>query len=146
MAAPDNAVDILPVSYQLGLAAITFLVAAAGIVWQFLIRFRQEPEHEQKIVLERAELADMNPLREFLRDFRPALEKISRVEQQGTQTYALIQDVLEKLRRLEHDAQTGLTQLNKMEHDARVAKEVREELARELDRQGRRNRNRDDDI
>lgn len=134
MAAPDNAAELLPVSWQIAIAGFTLFTTLAGVGWRFLQSLKApEAAHDQHVVLERAELADMNPLREFIRDFRPALERLAHIDQTATQMASQIEKLLEKL--------------NKMEQDARVAKEVREELARrtgELERQGRwRNRNDD---
>jgi hypothetical protein len=115
MPAPDNAAELLPVSWQIAIAILTLATTIGGVAWKFFSGLKT-PQSEH-VVLERAELADMNPIREFIRDFRPALEKLSHIEQIGTHNSQLIQEALVKL--------------NKMERDAEVAKGVREELARE---------------
>lgn len=132
MPAPDNASELLPISWQIIIGAVTLAATVAGATWKFLNTFKGDPAHNEHIILERADLADLNPIRDFVREFRPALEKLSHIEYQNAQTINLIQEALSKL--------------NRMERDAQVAKEVREELARRVDdqdRQSRRNRARD---
>lgn len=108
MAAPDNAADLLPPAWQYGISFLVFGLTALGMGWRFLVGLKgAEGEKPKTVVLERAELADMTALRELAKEFKPALEKMIRIEAIAGQTLDI---------------------LKTMEHEARVAKEVRDRL------------------
>lgn len=118
MAVPDNLPDA-PAIYTWVLGALTLLTGSALIVWKFFGELkRKDPPADSKVILERAEIADLNTIRELAREMRPGLERLARVESLTAENAHLLRDIMGKFDRMERDAQ--------------VAHQVREEMARRL--------------
>lgn len=129
MAAPDNAADLLPVSWQVGIAGLTFLGTSIGVGWKFLQNWKAPESHSDRVVLEQADLADLKPIRDLIHDFKPALEKISRIEGMTNEMRSQVAELCVRMERIERAAL--------------IAKEVREELARRKDEDDRDQHRRD---
>jgi hypothetical protein len=119
MAATDNAAGLLPLSWQIIIGALIFATTIGGIAWRFLASLKAPESHDQPhVILERADLADMHAIRDLVRDFRPAIERLARIDTVACDTAVVIRDVQGKLER--------------MEQAAIVAKQVREGVAHAL--------------
>lgn len=123
MAAPENSAELISTSGQAIIAILTFTLGCIGVAWKFFKSLNDPENKSEHVVIERAELADMNPLRQFLRDVKPALERLTHIDattMRTDETAAKIHHLLERL----------TEKINKMEEDDRVEKQVREELER----------------
>jgi hypothetical protein len=126
-----SSINSLPIVWQMILGLLTFAGTVGGVTWAFWVKYsKPEPSGEQRVILERAELADLAVLRELAREFRPALERLIHID-------TVVGRVDDRHTHFEEQVREMLAKLDRMERAAQVAKEVREQLAMRMDRQER---------
>jgi hypothetical protein len=114
-------------------AGVSIFLSAVGFLIQQFMKGRKEEQKPQHMILEGAEIADVEVIRRLATQFGPALEKLNHIDTLSAQA-------AERQARFEVQVKELLEKLERMERAALVAKEVREEMARRLDEQERQNR------
>ncbi|MDB5596307.1 MAG: hypothetical protein JWM36_3268 [Hyphomicrobiales bacterium] len=132
MSEPPNALEQLPFAWQAVIAAGLFCTTAGGAIYKFVMAFKADQPKAEHVIIERAEIADMHAFRDLAKDLRPALERLNRIDQ-------AVMHIDANSTNLSYQLRDVLNRMQKMEEKAEMAKEVRDEIARRLEQERRRN-------
>jgi hypothetical protein len=118
MSEPSSALEQLPLAWQAVAAVGILITTIGGAAYKYVTSLRGDPPKTDHVILERADLADVQALRDLAREFRPAIERLVRIDAVTCDIAVTVKETQAKVAR--------------MEQAALVAKEVREGVASAL--------------
>lgn len=130
MGEPSSAFEQLPLAWQAAGAGAILIMTVGGAAYKFLTSLKGDAKTDH-VILERADLADMKPIRDLLAELRPGLEKIAHVDLTMVHVDATTTHLSVQIKEM-------LDRMDRMEQKAAMAKEVRDEIARSLEQERRR--------